>query len=267
MLSDGHVLGAELPLGPGDALARLTGGLAGRDGLPEVVDRAGGIALQVLEPGPPAKGGEVALEAHHRVVRLTGPVVAPELEIGVAEHAVRIAVLRVELDRLQGLRGRFTKLVTRGEHVGEVARGAGIAGRDLERLSQRLLRQGEIAQVPGLAGLLNVRIAEPMVGARIARVAPELVLLALDGLIRRALGLGRGRPERENQEDRYAPTPEVWRSPCHHLVLWVCEAPSSRPRAIMRDPLSGDRPAGSGGTGTSSRSRWPSRPVSRPAAR
>jgi hypothetical protein len=32
MLSDGDVLGAELRLGPGDALARLTGGLAGRDG-------------------------------------------------------------------------------------------------------------------------------------------------------------------------------------------------------------------------------------------
>src|SRR5262245_7285601 len=74
-----------------------------------------------------------------------------------------------------------------------MADGSGILRRQVQRPPQRLLGEREIAQVPGLAGLLDVRIAQRHVTGRVLRTALDLPPTDQDGLISRQLGRGRRR--------------------------------------------------------------------------
>src|SRR5262249_11772241 len=129
-----------------------------------------------------------------------GVLVLAKLQQRIAEHSVSVAVTWIEVDRTTRLGCRFLELVTRGKDVGEVARGGGACGRQVQRTAKRLLGQGEIAQVAGLARLLDVGIAQSRVAGRALRSTLDQALRDQDGLIRGHL-LRRGRsPGRETDD-------------------------------------------------------------------
>jgi len=96
-----------------------------------------------------------------------------------------MAVGGVELKGLLRLGGCFHEFVTGGEDIGQMARGSGVPRREFQRPSKRLFRQGEVAQVPGLPGLLDVGVTKLEIRRRVLWVALDLTLSEPDGLVRR----------------------------------------------------------------------------------
>src|SRR5262247_4870616 len=95
----GEVLGAELPLGPRDALRRTPVGPSPGDRALEVGDRAGRVSAQAGEPGAPAQRVEIAAQREHAPVRVLGLGVLADLEARVAENPPGVRVGGVEGDR------------------------------------------------------------------------------------------------------------------------------------------------------------------------
>jgi len=204
-----EVLGAELPLCPGDALSRLARRPAGVDGLPQVGDGALGIAAKTLQARQAGQGIQALVEAHHRLERSCRLLVLAQFQERVAQHAVGVAITRIELDGASRQRGSFPELVAGGEDVSQMSRGPGVPRRELQRLAERLFRQRDVAQVASLPGLLDVGVTQPEIGRRAPRLAVELALTEPDRLIGgRGLRGGPGRvdhaQDREDNEDRDA---------------------------------------------------------------
>ena len=93
----------------------------------------------------------------------------------------------IDRHRARRLAGGVVELVARVEDVGEVAPRAGLLGLERERSPERPLGEREPARVRGGAELLDVRVAEPVVGPRVGRAPLEPALVGGDGAVRGAV--------------------------------------------------------------------------------
>jgi hypothetical protein len=68
-------------------------------------------------------------------------------------------------------------------HVRQAPPGRSLAKSQLDRLLDGLLRALEVGEIPARARLLDVGIAQPMVGAGLARLAPNAPQRELDRIV------------------------------------------------------------------------------------
>ena len=200
--SDVPVLRRELPLGPRDALGRPAGCLAIVDGPLEVRDGALHVAAQRLQARAAAQGVEILVERGHALVRALRLRVLADLQLGVPEDPEGMTVGRIQRDRLRGLGGRLCERVTGVQHVSEMAHRTARPRRDRQGLAQGFLGQREVLGVPGLPGLLDVCVAEPVVASCVDGVSSQEQLRGPDPGIRRRLAPVRRRRS-EHQQDRH----------------------------------------------------------------
>src|SRR5262249_61727527 len=97
--ADGEMLGPQLPLGPGEALARLASGATGLDGPSQLRGRAFRGAVEARQPRPARQRVEARIETRHRVERPRRRLVLAQRPPRIAPDPASLAATRNRLDR------------------------------------------------------------------------------------------------------------------------------------------------------------------------
>ena len=148
---------------------RLSLARSGRDGEPHRLEGAVTVAEQLA----PVRDAHVRVEAglaqRERVEGGEGGVVAAELDERVADERERTRRIWRERPRPPREHERAAKVVSRQRERGEPLRRRGVARVELQRLSERRLRAGQVRRVGRLAGALLVLEPERHEGAPVGR--------------------------------------------------------------------------------------------------
>src|SRR5829696_8621253 len=157
---------AELDAGPGGVLPACGRGLEGKA---HRRDRAAPVAEQLAGVGDAGIRGETGPETRHRVEGCESQAVAAELELGVADHAVRLRGLGGEPQHLPAEGERLAEVMAGKRQRGEPAGRGAVVRREGERPAQRMLRPRQVDRVAGLTLQRLQAEAERGVGASVGR--------------------------------------------------------------------------------------------------
>ena len=81
------------------------------------------------------------------------------------------------------MRSRRLEFMARVENIREMTHGSGIIRRNLQRTFERLLGAIEIVRIADLARFTDQRVAQSIVGLRVARITRQQLLIISDLIV------------------------------------------------------------------------------------
>ena len=140
------------------------------------VDRPGDVSAQLAGIRDARVGGGVRLQRGHAVERRERLAVAAELELRVADDAVRRRAAGCRCLRGAPDPERVGEAVPRERNPAEAGQGVDVLAVELVRAAEHGVGPGVVGRVTGLAGALRVRESEQGVRLGIAGAGAGLVL-------------------------------------------------------------------------------------------